>query len=131
MAALTPEQLDELKQLMQKRQHLLLEDIRDELIRSGDQHYIDLAGRVTDLGDESVADMLADMDAAIIDRQVKEVRELDATLKRLAKGNYGYCVDCGNEIGYERLLAYPTALRCIQCQSVREKTYAHEGNPTL
>jgi len=37
----------------------LLEEIRDELARSGDQHYIDLAGAVTDLGDDSVADMLA------------------------------------------------------------------------
>ena len=110
---------------------LLLEEIRDELTRSGEQHYVDLAGRVPDLGDESVADMLADLDAAIVDRQIAEVRTIETTLKRLAAGDYGACVDCGVDIPLERLRAYPTAARCIFCQSIHELTYAHEGRPSL
>ncbi|MGE5027471.1 MAG: TraR/DksA family transcriptional regulator [Betaproteobacteria bacterium] len=131
MATLTADETAQLRQVLEQRHQRLLEEIRDELARSGEQHYIDLAGRVTDPGDESVADMLADMDAAIVDRQVNEVREIEATFKRLASGDYGACVDCGADIPFARLLVYPTAKRCVECQAVHEKTFAHEGNPSL
>ena len=131
MAAFTADEAAQLKQSLDKRRQLLLEEIRDELARSGEQHYVDFAGRVTDLGDESVADMLADLGAAMVDRQVIEVRAIEAALNRLAAGNYGACVDCGADIPLERLRAYQTAARCISCQSIHELTYAHEGHPTL
>jgi RNA polymerase-binding protein DksA len=131
MAAFTADEAAQLKQSLEKRRQLLLEEIRDELARSGEQHYVDLAGRVTDLGDASVADMLADLGAAMVDRQVIEVRAIEAALNRLASGDYGACVDCGADIPVERLRAYPTAARCISCQSIHELTYAHEGRPTL
>jgi RNA polymerase-binding protein DksA len=131
MAAFTADEAAQIKQILEKRRQLLLEEIRDELARSGEQHYVDLAGRVPDLGDESVADMLVDLDAAIVDRQIVEMRDVEAALKRLAAGDYGACVDCGTEIPFERLRAYPTASRCVSCQSVREKTFAREGTPSL
>jgi DnaK suppressor protein len=43
---------------------------------------------------------------------------------RIAAGRYGLCTDCGAEIGYARLQAFPTAKRCIGCQENREKTKA-------
>jgi DnaK suppressor protein len=131
MAVFTVDEAAQLKQILEKRRQLLLEEIRDELARSGEQHYVDLAGRVPDLGDESVADMLADLDAAMVDRQVIEVRAIEATLKLLAAGDFGACVDCGADIPFDRLQAYPTAARCVHCQSVHEKTFAHEGNHSL
>ncbi|MDO9065286.1 MAG: TraR/DksA family transcriptional regulator [Sulfuricella sp.] len=131
MAAFTADEASQLKQSLERRRQLLLEEIRDQLARSGEQHYVDLAGRVPDLGDESVADMLADLGAAMVDRQIVEVRAIEAALSRLATGGYGACVDCGADIPLERLLAYPTAARCISCQSIHELTYAHEGHPTL
>jgi RNA polymerase-binding protein DksA len=131
MATLTADETAQLKMILEQRHQQLLEEIRDELARSGEQHYIDLAGRVTDPGDESVADMLADMDAAIVDRQVKEVREIETTIKRLATGDYGSCAGCGTDIPFARLRAYPTATRCVSCQAVHEKTFVHEGNPSL
>ena len=33
----------------------------------------------------------------------------------------GMCVDCGREIGPERLAAVPTAARCIRCQASWEQ----------
>jgi RNA polymerase-binding transcription factor DksA len=39
----------------------------------------------------------------------------------LALGEYGICVDCGNDIGAARLAAQPAALRCVACQTVAEK----------
>ncbi|BAN34818.1 TraR/DksA family transcriptional regulator [Sulfuricella denitrificans skB26] len=131
MAAFVADEVAQFKQSLEKRRQLLLEEIRDELARSGEQHYVDLAGRVPDLGDASVADMLADLGAAMADRQVIEVRAIEAALNRLAAGDYGVCVDCGADIPFDRLQAYPTAERCISCQSIHELAYAHEGHPTL
>ena len=131
MPALTKKQIEELAALLRQHKIQLLEEIRDELARSGEQHYIDLSGRVTDLGDQSVADMLADIDAAMVDRQVKEVRDIEAALARIEAGEYGECIDCGANIAHNRLLAYPTAKRCIRCQELREKQYAEEGQHSL
>lgn len=131
MAKLTDEQLSQLKTKLQQRYLELREEVRDELERSGDERYVDLAGSVSDIGDDSVADMLLDINAAIVDRQVNEMREVETTLKRLAELNFGDCIDCGGEIGFDRLMAYPTAQRCVRCQSLHEKTYSHEPNPSL
>ncbi|SCY29591.1 TraR/DksA family transcriptional regulator [Nitrosospira sp. Nsp13] len=131
MAKLTEDQLTQLKISLQQRYLDLREEVRGELERSGEQRYIDLAGSVRDAGDGSVADLLLDINTAMVDRQVHEMREVEAALKRLAELNFGDCIDCGGEIGFDRLMAYPTAQRCVQCQEVHEKTYAHEETPTL
>ncbi len=131
MAKLTEDQLAQLKTSLQQRYLDLREEIRGELERSGEQRYIDLAGSVRDAGDGSVADLLLDINTAMVDRQVHEMREVEASLKRLAELNFGDCIDCGGEIGFDRLMAYPIAQRCVQCQEVHERTYAHEGTPTL
>jgi RNA polymerase-binding protein DksA len=131
MAKLSEEQLAQLKEMLQHRYLELREEVRGELERSGNQHYADLAGSVPDPGDESVADMMVDVDAALVDRQVNEMREVEATLKRLAELDFGDCMECGSEIGFERLMARPTAERCVRCQELHEKTYSHEPNPTL
>ncbi len=131
MANLSEDQLAQLKQALQQRYLELQEDVRGELERSGDQRYIDLAGKVGDVGDDSVADMLVDIDTAIVDRQVQEMRAIETSLKRLAALNFGDCADCAGEIGFARLLAYPTAQRCTTCQSRHEKTHHHESNPSL
>jgi RNA polymerase-binding protein DksA len=131
MAALNKDQTKRLTQALERRQKLLLEEVRSELERSGDQHYADLAGRVSDAGDQSVADLITDLGAAMVDRQVHELRDIDAARERLAAGNYGDCEDCGTEIGFERLMAYPTARRCIQCQNKHERGFAHTGTPRL
>ncbi len=131
MAKLTEDQLAQLKTALQQRYLELREEVRGESERSGDQRYVDLAGSAADVGDDSVADLLLDINTAMVDRQVNEMREVEAALKRLAELNFGDCIDCGGEIGFDRLIAYPTAQRCIRCQSLHEKTYSHEPNPSL
>ncbi|ARO86719.1 conjugal transfer protein TraR [Nitrosospira lacus] len=131
MAKLTEDQLAQLKTSLQQRYLDLREEVRGELESSGEQRYIELAGSVRDAGDGSVADLLLDINTAMVDRQVHEMREVETSLKRLAELNFGDCIDCGSEIGFDRLMAYPTALRCVRCQDVYEKTYSHEGTPTL
>lgn len=131
MAYLTTTQLEVLKKQLQQKKATLWEEVRVELERSGNQKYADLAGVAPDPGEESVAAMLVDLDAAIVDRQVHEIRDIEDTQARIADGSYGTCTECGQEIGFDRLQAYPTAQRCIHCQGQHEKTFAAEGKPTL
>ena len=130
--ALTQTQRSKLERMLDKQYQALLEEVRDALEKSENQQYVELIDRApADSGDQATGDALADLNLAIIDRHVREIRDIDATRARIADGSFGTCIDCGGDIGFERLLAYPTAKRCYVCQRQHEKTYAHEGNPTL
>lgn len=41
---------------------------------------------------------------------------VDAALERLSNGEYGYCLQCEEEIDQKRLLAKPEASFCTKCQ---------------
>jgi len=129
--ALTPKQLQKIESLMKARRDALLAEIRTEVARSRDESFGELAGSVTDSADEASADLLADIDNAEVTRDLLEVREIESAQERMAEGHYGECVDCGVEIEFARLRANPAAKRCIDCQRVHEKTYAHPGEPKL
>ncbi|MBI3042577.1 MAG: TraR/DksA family transcriptional regulator [Betaproteobacteria bacterium] len=131
MKHLKHSQIAHLDRALEARGRELREEIRQLLLQSDQQHHRDLAGMVGDMGDESVANMLADLDAAFIDRHVHELREIEAARGRLVAGSYGICVDCRDGIDVKRLEAYPTTVRCARCATVHEKTHAHEGTPTL
>ena len=107
------------------------DQLREALLQSGEQKYIDLAGQVHDRGDESVADELTDVGNALIDRYVRELREIEAARARLALGELDRCAECGGEIGFARLTANPVAVRCIECQWRFDKTHAHEAAPRM
>jgi len=130
--ALSKAQLSKLGAKLDQRYKSLLEEVRDELEKSENQQYVELIDRMpADIGDQSVGDALADLSLALIDRHIREIRDIEATRLRIKDGSFGICADCGGEIVYERLLAYPTAKRCVACQQQRERTFAHEGTPTL
>lgn len=44
-----------------------------------------------------------------------EVQQIDAALKRIEEGEYGYCVKCGDEIAEERLDLLPQTPFCARC----------------
>ncbi len=46
----------------------------------------------------------------------RNLSEVKAALERLSQGRYGLCERCGQPIGEERLLAMPTARRCLDHQ---------------
>jgi len=54
-------------------------------------------------------------------REGKFLNYLDDALKRIDKGEYGFCIDCGNLIDKERLEAVPHAQLCIKCKLKRGK----------
>lgn len=123
MNHLSKKQLTELRQTLEGQRLQLRRDIRDELLRSDQEQYGDVAGETHDSGDESVADLLSDVNAATIGQSIRALREVEAAEERMREGVYGQCEDCGIEIPYERLRAYPAARRCLQDQERYEKLH--------
>lgn len=109
----------------------LRDETRQALERSENEGYADIAGRVGDLEDQSLADLLVDVNLAEVTRDVQEIRAIERALKRLALGTYGICVSCGQPIERERLEAYPTANRCAACQRAHEHNYTSTPTPRL
>jgi RNA polymerase-binding protein DksA len=130
--ALSAEQQKQLESALKTRYQQLINEVRHELGQDGEQHFADFAeAGGSDQGDESVADALADIAAARVDRQVNEMRAIEAARKRIKQGEYGVCGDCSEDIRFERLLAYPAAMRCVNCQQQYEKTHASENTPSM
>jgi RNA polymerase-binding protein DksA len=116
---------------LKNRLTALLEEVRQGLARSNDERYRALAGEVHDLEDESVADLLVDVNLAEIDRDIDEIRQIEAALLRIRGRTFGLCVDCGSSIEYQRLEAQPMAARCRDCQEHYEKTHRDHRHDTL
>ena len=109
-----------------------LEEVRYKLEESEHQQYAALIGQApADEGDMSVADELADFNVGIIHHEIRVLREIEEARTRLKTADFGTCVDCHGSIPFGRLLAYPTAERCVTCQSRHEKTYTHARMPTM
>ncbi|MCA1978652.1 MAG: TraR/DksA family transcriptional regulator [Thiobacillus sp.] len=132
MSELTSSQLDELTALLKSHYREMQREVRAELENSGEQHRIDLLNREPgDSGDESLATALADLNASRFESHIQALADIEAALQRVKSGDYGVCTDCGSEVGYARLKAYPTAKRCIVCQEKHERLYAQGGRPKL
>jgi DnaK suppressor protein len=132
MAALKQTEIDELVTQLKRDYQTLLGEVRDELQNSGNQHRIDILNREPgDSGDESLATSLVDLNLTTLDRHVQAIKDIESTFQRIRSGEYGVCIDCGDDIAFNRLQAYPTAKRCIVCQEKRERLYAREGHSSM
>jgi DnaK suppressor protein len=83
--------------------------------------------QVEDPGEEGEQRTRAGVEHAEMQRHLQELSDIDESQRRIAEGRYGECVDCGRDIVVERLMAQPTAKRCVACQSAYEK--AHPATP--
>ncbi|MGD1876179.1 MAG: TraR/DksA family transcriptional regulator [Kiloniellaceae bacterium] len=48
-------------------------------------------------------------------RRKRELQRIEASLKRIEEGGYGYCVTCGEQIPLRRLELDPTLPICVDC----------------
>ena len=55
------------------------------------------------------------------DRQRKLIAKIDAALKRIEDGTYGYCDESGDPISLRRLEARPIATLSIEAQERHER----------
>lgn len=132
MPGLSEKQLQYFEQRLKKRREELRDIIRAELASSGQEDFVELAGMVHDAADESFAELVRGIKLTNRARELEEIQDVEAALERITNGAYGTCVECNDDIAYERLDAYPTAKRCITCQSRREnRRGGRDATPSL
>jgi DnaK suppressor protein len=99
--------------------------LRAELLREVSESY----ATCRELGQDGVAD-IGDMSANAYSRdvlfnlsesQLQRIRDIDAALERIDKGEYGICMNCGEEIAPRRLEVRPFSRYCIECKTDIEK----------
>lgn len=59
------------------------------------------------------------------DRESRLLMNIDAALKRIENGDYGFCEETGEPIGIPRLLFRPTAKLCIEAKERQERKEHH------
>jgi RNA polymerase-binding protein DksA len=132
MPELSEKQMQSFDQRLKKRREELLEIIREELASTQREDYAELAGMVHDAGDESFAELLRGVNLTNRARELEEIQDVEAALERIKNGIYGTCIDCNDSIALDRLNAYPTAKRCINCQSRHEnRRGGRDATPSL
>ncbi len=123
MTKLTESQRDELAARLAARRQVLRAEVQRELVG--------FKNELAATEDWVLADILTDLDIAMVSRDIAELTEVEAALARIADGTYGTCSNCGEPIGWPRLNAQPTADRCIACQEKLEARSGRPGHPTL
>ena len=124
-------QQEELRSSLKARARQLREEIRQTLVKSDSEQYTMIADQVRDLEDDSFADLMVDVNLAEIDRDLQELRLIDAAFLRMGDGTYGMCDACDSPIEIERLRATPFASRCFDCQSAFERNHVQNIGHTL
>lgn len=116
-------------QLEYFRQRLL--QWRADLVEESKQTIENLKDEVRDVGDEAeraTRETENSLELRTRDRYRKLISKIDSTLKRVDSGDYGFCVDTGEEIGLERLEARLTAERTIDAQERWEHMQKQMGD---
>lgn len=101
----------------------ILRHWKQELMEEVDRtvhHMQDEAANFPDPNDRATQESEFTMELRTRDRERKLIKKIDESLEKIDNGEYGYCEECGIEIGVRRLEARPTAALCIDCKSLDE-----------
>ena len=74
-----------------------------------------------DIVDQASSYTEKNVELRAFNRQIKLISKIDAALKRIQDGTYGFCIETGEPIGLKRLMARPVATLCIAAQEKHEK----------
>jgi len=73
-----------------------------------------------DAAEASATDLQLDVSVSLAEMTAEVLNRIDESLARIASGDYGVCAECGSEIPTNRLAALPFAVRCRDCEELRE-----------
>ena len=78
--------------------------------------------------DQAIASLEREDTSMHLQAEISELHEIQEALKRIDRGEYGSCENCGRPIGAPRLQALPFAILCLKCK--QEEEAATEGIET-
>ena len=102
---------------------LILKAWRLELMEEVDRtvsHMKDEAANFPDPSDRATQEEEFSLELRTRDRERKLIKKIDKTLIRIEEDDYGFCDQCGIDIGVRRLEARPTAELCVDCKTLDE-----------
>lgn len=108
-------QMEHFTQLLEAWKRQLQEEVERTV-----HHMRDEANNYADPADRATQEEEFALELRARDRERKLIRKIDQTLEMIRKDDYGYCEQCGIEIGLRRLEARPTATLCIDCKTLEE-----------
>jgi DnaK suppressor protein len=94
----------------------ILRESKETLSHLQDENHV-----LPDVADRASSETDRSLELRTRDRQRKLISKIDAALKRLDDGSYGYCEETGEPIGLKRLDARPIATLSIEAQERHEK----------
>lgn len=74
-----------------------------------------------DVTDQASAEVEKNFSIRLRERERKLLKKIDEAIERIAKGTFGICDGCGEEIGYSRIKARPVTTYCIDCKTQQEE----------
>ena len=104
------------------RQKLL--NWKNELLKESNQTLSNLQSdneAKPDITDRASEEIDRSFELRTRDRERKLINKIDAALKRIEDGSYGYCDETGEPIGLKRLEARPVATMSLEAQEMHEK----------
>lgn len=113
---MSPKQLAFFRDLLLKQRAELLAESQETINHLKEENW-----REPDLADRASLETEASVELRTRNRYLKYIGKIDAALKRIEDGSYGFCEETGEEIGLKRLLARPTATMTIEAQERHEK----------
>ncbi len=87
-----------------------------------DAHLHTIEGALDEMPDKDVEERAVERESDEVleglgNTELLELRMVEAALVRIAEGEYGYCVECGDKISEERLDVLPATPKCRKCAS--------------
>jgi len=102
-----------------------LTEWKNEIIKSNNHvlynNELDDNSSSADIVDQATSYTEKSVEMRTINRQIKLISKIDAAVKRIKDGTYGYCEETGEPIGLKRLMARPIATLSIGAQERHEK----------
>ena len=108
-------QREHFKQILKAWRHELMEEV-DRTV----SHMKDEAANFPDPADRATQEEEFSLELRTRDRERKLIKKIDKTLVRVEEDDYGFCDQCGVDIGIRRLEARPTADLCVDCKTLDE-----------
>lgn len=97
---------------------------KDEILRESNQtlqHLQEDTAQEPDIADRASTETDRALELRTRDRQRKLISKIDAAMKRIEDGSYGYCEETGEPISLKRLEARPIATLSIEAQERHER----------
>ena len=107
---------------------IILNAWQKELMEEVDRtvhHMQDEAANFPDPNDRATQESEFTMELRARDRERKLIKKIEESINNIDGNDYGYCNQCGIEIGVRRLEARPTATLCIDCKTLDEIKEKH------